>query len=70
MEPVDRETLLTLIGVTNQRKNYESYMLPMVNKGWLTMTIPHKPTSPNQKYLTTLKGRLVIEFLQRNKKKT
>jgi len=67
-EPADRELLLTHIGVTNQRKNYESYMLPMVNKGWLTMTIPDKPTSPNQKYITTLKGRMVLEILKRNKK--
>lgn len=62
-QPQDRETLLTYIGVTNQRKNYERYMQPMVNKEWLTMTIPHKPTSPNQKYLTTLKGRLILRLL-------
>lgn len=68
MVPIDRETLLTLVGVTNQRKNYESYMLPLVNKSWLTMTIPDKPTSPKQQYLTTLKGRLVLEFLKRNTK--
>lgn len=68
LEPRDRETLLTLIGVTNHRKNYESYMLPMVNKGWLTMTKPDKPTSPKQQYLTTLKGRLVLELLKRNNK--
>ena len=67
-QPQDRETLLTHIGLTNQRKNYESHMLPLVEKNWLTMTIPDKPTSPNQNYLTTLKGRLVLEILKRNKK--
>jgi len=67
-QPQDRETLLTHIGLTNQRKNYETRMLPLVEKNWLTMTIPSKPTSPNQKYLTTLKGRLVFEILKRNKK--
>jgi ATP-dependent DNA helicase RecG len=66
-KPQDREFLLNEIGVTNHRKNYESYMLPLANKGWLTMTIPHKPTSPNQKYLTTLKGRLILKFLKMNK---
>lgn len=66
--PQVRETILTGIGVTNHRKNYESYMYPMVAVGWLTMTIPHKPTSPNQKYLTTLKGRLVLELLKRKTK--
>lgn len=62
LEPQDRLTLLKDVGVTNHRKNYESLMLPLVNKGWLTMTIPDKPTSPNQKYLTTLKGRMALNF--------
>jgi ATP-dependent DNA helicase RecG len=64
--PSDRELLLTHIGVTNHRKNYENYMLPMVSKGWLSMTIPNKPTSPKQKYLTTLKGKLILEFLKKS----
>lgn len=64
LNPRDRETLLTGMGITNQRKNYESYMLPLVELSWLTMTIPDKPTSPNQQYLTTLKGRLILEFLK------
>jgi ATP-dependent DNA helicase RecG len=65
--PKQRETIFKHLGVTNQMKNYESYMLPLVNMGWLTMTIPNKPTSPNQKYLTTLKGRLILKFLKMNK---
>lgn len=64
LAPKDRESLLTSIGVTNHRKNYKSYMFPMINKGWFTMTIPDKPTSPKQKYLTTLKGRLVLKFFK------
>jgi ATP-dependent DNA helicase RecG len=64
--PQVREALLTQIGLTNQRKNYESHMLPLVEKNWLSMTIPNKPTSPKQKYLTTLKGRLVLEILKKS----
>lgn len=67
LESSEREVLLAHIGVTNHRKNYENHMLPMIHRGWLTMTIPHKPTSPNQKYLTTLKGRLVLELIKRNR---
>ncbi|TAD87755.1 MAG: hypothetical protein EAY75_05880, partial [Bacteroidetes bacterium] len=65
LKPIDRALLLNHIGMTNHRKNYESYVLPMVNKAWLTMTIPDKPTSPNQKYPTTLKDCLVLALLQR-----
>ncbi len=61
--PKDRKILLTHIGMTNHRKNYERYMLPMITKSWLTMTIPDKPTSPKQQYLTTLKGRLVLNII-------
>jgi hypothetical protein len=43
-------------------------MLPLVELNWIAMTIPDKPTSPNQKYISTLKGRLVLEILKRNEK--
>lgn len=62
---VDRKELLMSIGLKNLRHNYESYVKPLEMNGWITMTIPEKPTSPNQKYLTTLKGRMVLNFLKR-----
>jgi ATP-dependent DNA helicase RecG len=62
-----KEEVLKTLKLSNQRKNYVEQMLPLVELNWLTMTIPDKPTSPNQMYLTTLKGRLVLEFLKRNK---
>ncbi len=66
--PKIREEELYTINLSNQRKNYVDYMLPLVELNWIAMTIPYKPTSPNQKYLTTLKGRLVLEMLKHNKK--
>jgi ATP-dependent DNA helicase RecG len=66
--PQDRTTLLLSIGIKNLRKNYENHVLPMVNIDWIEMTIPDKPTSPNQKYLTTLKGRIVLNVLKKSNK--
>lgn len=66
--PKIREEVLYTINLSNQRKNYVDYMLPLVELNYIAMTIPDKPTSPNQKYLTTLKGRLVLEMLKHNKK--
>lgn len=66
--PKIREEVLYTINLSNQRKNYVDYMLPLVELNWIAMTIPDKPTSPNQKYLTTLKGRLVLEMLKHNEK--
>jgi ATP-dependent DNA helicase RecG len=63
-----REDVLSAIKLSNQRKNYVGYMLPLVELHWLTMTIPDKPTSPNQKYLTILKGRVILEFLKHKTK--
>jgi len=67
--PSSRETVLQSIGLTNHRKNFIEHIKPLIDLGWLTMTIPHKPTSPNQQYLTTLKGRLILEFLKHQKVK-
>jgi ATP-dependent DNA helicase RecG len=62
--PKPRETALQSIGLTNHRKNFNEHIKPLIDLGWLIRTIPHKPTSPNQQYLTTLKGRLILEFLK------
>ena len=66
--PKIREEVLYAINLSNQRKNYVDYMLPLVELNWITLTIPDQPTSPNQKYFTILKGRLVLAFLKHNKK--
>jgi len=61
-EPISRSTILRDLNLSNRAKNFETYIQPLVAINWLTMTIPNKPTSPKQQYLTTLKGRLILEF--------
>jgi len=65
-----KEIILSSIKLSNQRKNYVEYVKPLVDINWLTMTIPSKPTSPKQQYLTTLKGRLILEFLKHKTNRT
>jgi len=60
----ERKDMAKAIGLVNNVKNFNTYIQPLLAMNWLTMTIPDKPTSPNQKYLTTLKGRLVLRFLK------
>lgn len=62
--PIDRGALLATIGLKNIRKNYDEHVGQLKGMNWLSMTIPDKPTSPKQQYLTTLKGRLILEFLK------
>jgi ATP-dependent DNA helicase RecG len=64
LNAVNRKKLLKSINLVNHRKNYNKNVKPLADINWLTMTIPNKPTSPKQKYLTTLKGRLILEFLK------
>jgi len=68
LSPKSRKELLEGILIVNNANNFENYIQPLEAIDWLNMTIPHKPTSPNQKYLTTLKGRLVLELLKRKTK--
>ncbi|MEY4134435.1 MAG: hypothetical protein RL386_785 [Bacteroidota bacterium] len=68
INPASRSEILAYLTLSNRAKNFETYIQPLVALNWLTMTIPDKPTSPKQQYLTTLKGRLVLEFLKRHAK--
>ncbi len=62
IQPQTREALLGKLKISNQRKNYIKFILPLINMGWMAMTLPDKPTSPLQQYYTTLKGRLLLHF--------
>ncbi|MFA6126345.1 MAG: RNA-binding domain-containing protein [Bacteroidales bacterium] len=66
--PISRTEIMGRIGLVNNVKNYNSYIAPLESVNWLAMTIPGKPTSPKQQYLTTLKGRLVLELLKHKAK--
>jgi ATP-dependent DNA helicase RecG len=67
--PISRTEIMGRIGLVNNVKNYNSYIAPLVSVNWLAMTIPGKPTSPKQQYITTLKGRLVLELLKHGTRK-
>ena len=54
--PKKRQEILHKLDLFNNYKNYETYIKPLVDKGWITLTIPDKPTSRNQQYKTTPDG--------------
>ena len=47
--------IMLRFGYTNKTKFRNKYMLPLLNQDKLRKTIPSKPNSPNQKYLTVTK---------------
>jgi ATP-dependent DNA helicase RecG len=50
--PKTREEIFNHIGLFNNSKNFNRHLKPLIDLGWIQLTIPDKPTSKNQKYVT------------------
>jgi len=48
-------------GMSHRTYFRRTYINPLLEEGLLRMTIPDKPTSKNQQYITTQKGRELSE---------
>jgi ATP-dependent DNA helicase RecG len=57
-----REILVDKLGLSYQTANYERHIEPLIEQGYLQFTIEDKPTSQNQKYLTTVNGREYVKL--------
>lgn len=53
--------IMEVVGVTNRTKFRIKYIAPLVEEGLLAMSIPDKANSPQQKYSTTQKGKLLCK---------
>jgi ATP-dependent DNA helicase RecG len=56
--PRSRKEIMDMLGIIVHSKNQDRHITPLLEKGLLAMTLPDKPKSPNQKYVTTEKGKL------------
>ena len=61
VEPADRDLLQQASNLDHREHFRKAYLEPLVTAGWLERTIPDKPTSPNQRYRLTAKGRAWLE---------
>jgi ATP-dependent DNA helicase RecG len=50
-------------GYTNRTKFRRRYLEPLLNEGFLEMTIPEKPCSSHQSYRLTEKGETYLQTL-------
>ncbi|MDO4161136.1 MAG: hypothetical protein Q4D41_11820, partial [Prevotellaceae bacterium] len=64
--PISISDLKVLYGWSNTSKFKAKYVTPMIDEQLVCMTHPNKPTSPNQRYCLTDKGKLLLD----NEKKT
>ena len=51
---------MVVMGRTNRTKFRNQVLRPLLEAGWIEMTIPDKPTSRKQRYRTTAAGRDVL----------
>ena len=59
--PASRDDLLTSAGLKDRVHFLRAYLQPLLDAGWLEMTIPDKPRSPKQRYKTTPAGIAALE---------
>ena len=60
--------LMEIIGRTDRTKFRNQVLKPLLEGGFLQMTIPEKPTSSKQRYQTTEQGRIVLEQASKSNK--
>ena len=61
-EPHSFKEIMEYLGLKHRVHLLTEYIQPLVEEGLLALTIPDKPKSSRQKYMTTEKGRNSLEL--------
>jgi ATP-dependent DNA helicase RecG len=56
-EPKSRADIFDFLEMLNQTRSFNRHVLPLIENDFLNLTLPDKPTSRNQMYFTTEKGK-------------
>jgi predicted transcriptional regulator len=62
--PSTRQDILLQLGLSNHYKNYDAYISPLREQGFLAYTIPDNTKSRKQQYKITLKGLILLKILE------
>ena len=62
--PRTAREIMVLLGLKHLKTFRTNYLQPLLDAGWLEMTVPDKPRSSKQKYRLTEKGRELQEQLR------
>ena len=60
-EPHKSSEIMELIGLKHWKTFQANYLKPLLQQGLLAMSIPEKPTSSKQRYVTTETGKEVLK---------
>ena len=62
-EPRATKEIMGILGLKHWKTFRSNYLQPLLDDGWLEMTVPDKPTSSKQKYRLTVKGQELLAEL-------
>lgn len=62
---LSRYELLEIMGLRSRKSFKENYIDPAISAGYVQMTIPDTPTSKNQRYRLTAKGKSLQNKLKK-----
>jgi ATP-dependent DNA helicase RecG len=62
--PVPRDALMQAAGIKDRKHFRSSYIAPLLDAGWIAMTLPGRPRSPKQRYGLTALGREALDRRQ------
>lgn len=62
-EPRATKEIMGILELKHWKTFRSNYLQPLLDDGWLEMTVPDKPTSSKQKYRLTVKGRKLLAEL-------
>jgi ATP-dependent DNA helicase RecG len=62
-QPQSRMSIFEILKLYNNSRNFNNYIKPLIEVGWLNLTLPNKPTSKNQQYYTTELGEILLTVL-------
>jgi len=48
------------VGYGNHTDNYKKHLQPLLKEGYITLTMPESPRSPQQRYIITENGKLIL----------
>ncbi|MBN2747787.1 MAG: KTSC domain-containing protein [Bacteroidales bacterium] len=61
--PKSKDEIFEELGLYKNTKNHNHHIKPLIEIGWLNLSLPHKPTSKNQAYYTTETGKKLLSFI-------
>src|SRR5690606_38788946 len=64
--PKSRDEIFEEIGLYKNTKNHNHHIKPLIEVGWLNLTLPNKSTSKNQKYYTTDLGKKLLAIITKD----